>query len=52
MDPEVEKLTQTIRKCLLQYMEDNPEFYFREEDGMIDGRLDIRALAVAILESQ
>lgn len=51
LDQEVEVAYQAAIKWLIEYSEENT-IYFRQSDNMIDGRVDIRGLVVAILEAK
>lgn len=57
MDQEVENGVKAAMKWLFDNSENGPEngesgLYFRPTDCMVKGRLDVRALVVAVLESK
>lgn len=51
IDPVVERLKSIIIKELKAQSEGDEPIFFREEDSMIEGRLDIDLLATVIVEN-
>lgn len=51
IDPVVEAMIKLIVDELKTQREDSEGIFFREEDWMVDGRLDIASLATKIVEN-
>lgn len=51
IDPAIENMINLIVEELKAQRQDNEGLFFRENDWMVDGRLDIASLATKIVEN-